>query len=102
MPRFFWKTRDWALHDCCENKKETVVESVDNQRSLVWASSRLSMGLFAVIVWIVSARYLMRRGANFESVPVEQDDKFGKKGARQVAPTRHGGGRVLVWLVSLM
>ena len=77
-----------ALHDCRENKKEIVVESVDNQRSLVWALTGLSVGLFVHIVWIVSARCLTA------SVPFEQDDKFGKNGARKVAPARRGGGLV--------
>ena len=33
-----------------------------------------------LIVWIVSVRCLTRRRATSESVPAEQDDKFGKNG----------------------
>ena len=83
-----------ALHGCGDGKREVVIESVGNQRSLVWALSGLLVGLFVPIIWIVSARCLMRRRAKSESVPVEQDDRFGKNGSREVAPARRGGGLV--------
>ena len=38
-----------------------------------------------------SARCLTRTRAKSESVPIEQDDKFGKNGARKVASPRWGG-----------
>ena len=79
-----------ALHDSCEGKKRAsskVLGTNGRFRVHWWV-------LFVLIIWIVSARCLTRRRAKSESVPVEQDDMFGKNGSREVAPARQGGGLV--------
>ena len=84
-----------TLHDCRESKEEIVVESVDNQRSLVLALAGLSVGLTVSLVWIVSARCLARKGANVESAPVP-----GTRVAARYLDDDVDHERILIWLVS--
>ena len=82
----FWTTRDWRCTTLVRVRKRasSTVLGTNGRFRVHW------LVLFVLIIWIVSARCLTRRRAKSESVPVEQDDMFGKNGSRKVAPCAPG------------